>query len=113
MITGRPPGVPLSMINHLDRQLEPSQVNLLKCRFAPTKINDWIMTIGQLFGDILISLRKRGVLQSMIGHMDRQLEPSQVNLLKVCFFPTKINDWIMTLGQLFGDILISFKKEEV
>ena len=34
------------------------------------------MTLGQLFGDILISLRKRGVLQSMIGHMDRQLEPS-------------------------------------
>ena len=52
VITGRPPGVLLSMINHLDRQLEPSQVKLLKCRFAPTKINDWIMTLGQLFGDI-------------------------------------------------------------
>ena len=52
VITGRPPGVLLSMINHLDRQLEPSQLNLLKCRFAPTKINDWIMTLGQLFGDI-------------------------------------------------------------
>ena len=61
VITGRPPGVPLSMINHLDRHLEPSQVNLLKCSFAPTKINDWIMTLGQLFGDILISFRKDGV----------------------------------------------------
>ena len=82
VITWRPPGVLLSMINHLDRQLEPSQVKLLKCCFFLHK-NQWLdydpwSTVWWCF-DIFKerwSMSTRGLLQSMIGHMDRQLEPS-------------------------------------